>query len=94
MKQQIGAENISSLTSARKSFMKIFDTYSEVSNMESDRAKALTVKLANKLALPETVDAVAPGAAMPTTPGQTAANAAPTPTKAPAAPEKAAAPKT
>jgi hypothetical protein len=41
MKQQIGAENISSLTSARKAFMKIFDTYSEVSNMESDHIVAM-----------------------------------------------------
>ncbi|HEY4077544.1 MAG TPA: hypothetical protein VGM26_11515 [Rhizomicrobium sp.] len=62
-----------------------------LSSMESDRAKALTVKLANKLALPETADAVAPVAAMPAA-GQTAASAAPA--KAPAAPEKAAAPKT
>jgi hypothetical protein len=36
MKQQIGVDNLSSLTAARKSFMKIFDTYSEVSNMEAD----------------------------------------------------------
>jgi flagellar motility protein MotE (MotC chaperone) len=61
---------------------------SVLANMEADRAKTLTVKLANKLALPEVTDAAAPAAV----PGPTAA--ATTPTKASAAPEKAAAPKT
>jgi flagellar motility protein MotE (MotC chaperone) len=56
-----------------------------LASMEADRAKTLTVKLANKLALPEVADAAA-------VPGPTAAAA--TPNKASAAPEKPAAPKT
>jgi flagellar motility protein MotE (MotC chaperone) len=46
-----------------------------LANMNSDNAKTLTVKLASKLALPQTADAIAPQAAQlaPTTPGQVAA---------------------
>ena len=36
-----------------------------LANMNSDNAKALTVKLASKLALPQTADAIAPQAAQP-----------------------------
>lgn len=73
-----------------------------LANMTSDKAQALTVKLANKLALPQTADAVAPPAIIPV-PGATAAapvqTAAAAPgtapaAAAPAAPEKSAAPKT
>ncbi|HEY0267148.1 MAG TPA: hypothetical protein VGC16_10375 [Rhizomicrobium sp.] len=66
-----------------------------LANMNSDNAKALTVKLANKLTLPQTADAVAPPAITPVSgaaaaPMQTAATAS-----APAKPtEKAAEPKT
>ncbi len=66
-----------------------------LANMNSDNAKALTVKLANKLTLPQTADAVAPPAITPVSgaaaaPMQTAATA-----PAPAKPtEKAAEPKT
>ena len=66
-----------------------------LSNMNSDNAKALTVKLAGKLALPETADALAPAAPLPAVaaapaPGTPPAKPAAAP---PAAPEKASAPK-
>jgi flagellar motility protein MotE (MotC chaperone) len=71
-----------------------------MANMNSESAKELTVKLANKLALPPTVDTVMPA---PTAPVAPAATAAPAPqttaqaaaaAKAPvAAPEKQASPK-
>jgi flagellar motility protein MotE (MotC chaperone) len=75
-----------------------------LANMAGENAQKLTVKLANKLALPQTVDAPAPApvpasapvaAAAPTTPAQTASAAAPAApaAKAPVAPEKAAPPK-
>ena len=76
-----------------------------MANMNAENAKSLTVKLANKLALPQTADAVAPApVAAPPGPAAAAATAAtPAPvasaagaTKAPAtppAPEKQAAPK-
>jgi len=60
-----------------------------LSNMASDNAKALTVKLANRLALPQTADAAAPVLAANTVPTAAAAPAAPA---APAA-KPAAAPK-
>ncbi len=63
-----------------------------LANMNADNAKALTVKLANKLALPQTTDALAPASApapQAAAPAQTAAAAAP----AAPAPDKAAAPK-
>ena len=69
-----------------------------MANMNSESAKELTVKLANKLALPPTVDSVtpapsAPAAAAPAPAPQTAAQAAPA-AKAPSAlPEKQASPK-
>jgi flagellar motility protein MotE (MotC chaperone) len=67
-----------------------------LANMNADNAKALTVKLANKLALPQTTDALAPvpaiaPAAVAPGPQAAAASAA---KPAPAAPEKAPAPKT
>ena len=40
-----------------------------LANMNSDNAKSLTIKLANKLALPQTMDAIAPQAVAPTIPG-------------------------
>jgi hypothetical protein len=51
------------------------DALSQVlANMNSDNAKTLTVKLANKLALPQTTDAIAPlTAPQPTAPGPVAA---------------------
>lgn len=55
-----------------------------LANMNSDNAKALTVKLANKLALPQTTDAIAP---LPAAPGPVAAL-----TPAPAATQAAPAP--
>jgi flagellar motility protein MotE (MotC chaperone) len=55
-----------------------------LANMNSDNAKAMTVKLANKLALPQTTDAIAP---LPAAPGPIAAL-----TPAPAAAQAAAAP--
>jgi flagellar motility protein MotE (MotC chaperone) len=67
-----------------------------LASMVSDKAQALTVKLANKLILPQTADAVTPPGITPvpgaTAPVQTAA-AAPTPAPA-KAPEKPAEPKT
>jgi flagellar motility protein MotE (MotC chaperone) len=73
-----------------------------LAGMASDKAQALTVKLANKLTLPQTADAVAPvaitpvpgptAAVAPAAPVQTAATA-PAPAPAPAAPEKSATPK-
>jgi flagellar motility protein MotE (MotC chaperone) len=62
------------------------DVLSQVlANMNSDNAKALTVKLANKLALPQTTDAVAPlPAPQPGAPGPVAA-LTPAPTQALAA---------
>ena len=74
-----------------------------LANMNADAAKALTIKLANRLTLPATTDAVspapvaaavpAPQAAAPAAP-TTQASAAPAPKPAaPAAPEKEAAPK-
>ena len=74
-----------------------------MASMNSENAKTLTVKLANKLALPQTADAMAPApVAAPATPAQTAA-ATPAPqtlapaakaaAPAPATPEKQAAPK-
>jgi flagellar motility protein MotE (MotC chaperone) len=49
------------------------DVLSQIlANMNSDNAKALTVKLANKLALPQTTDAIAPQPAAPA-PGPVAA---------------------
>jgi flagellar motility protein MotE (MotC chaperone) len=75
-----------------------------LANMNSDNAKALTVKLANRLTLPQTTDAVAPVAVTPvpgtaaaaTPPVQTAAAApaaAPVAAPTPAAPEKSEKPK-
>jgi flagellar motility protein MotE (MotC chaperone) len=50
------------------------DALSQVlASMNSDNAKALTVKLANKLALPQTTDAIAPLTAPQPTPGPVAA---------------------
>jgi len=64
------------------------DVLSQIlANMNSDNAKALTVKLASKLTLPQTTDAIAPQAA-PTAPGPVAAL---TPTMAPAPAAQAAA---
>jgi flagellar motility protein MotE (MotC chaperone) len=78
-----------------------------LANMNSDNAKALTVKLANRLTLPQTTDAVAPAAITPVpgpaaaaalaaAPVQTAAAApaaaAKAPAPTPAAPEKSATP--
>lgn len=68
--------------------MKPGDLGQILSKMNPDAAQKLTVKLANKLALPQTVEAPAPVAA----PGPQAA-AAPSAAPAPKAPEKAAAPK-
>lgn len=81
-----------------------------LANMNADNAKALTVKLASRLTLPQTADAVAPApvaitpvpgpaaAAAPAAPVQTAAAApaaaAKAPAPTPAAPEKSATPKT
>jgi flagellar motility protein MotE (MotC chaperone) len=69
-----------------------------LANMVSDKAQALTVKLANKLILPQTADAVTPPGITPVpgpAPVQTAAAAPAATTPAPAkAPEKAAEPKT
>ena len=48
-----------------------------LANMKSDNAKALTVKLANRLALPQTADAVAPAPIAATAPGAQAATANP-----------------
>jgi flagellar motility protein MotE (MotC chaperone) len=69
-----------------------------LANMNSDNAKALTVKLANKLTLPQTADAVAPPAITPVSgaaaPVQTAAAAPAATAPAPAkTPEKVAEPK-
>jgi flagellar motility protein MotE (MotC chaperone) len=61
-----------------------------LANMNSDNAKALTVKLANRLALPQTADAVAPiPVAAPAAPGSQAAAtpAAPAPTEKPVPPK-------
>ena len=75
-----------------------------IANMNSESAKTLTIKLANKLALPQTADALAPAPSV-VPPGQAAATPAATPApqasaapgaKAPAtpsAPEKQASPK-
>jgi flagellar motility protein MotE (MotC chaperone) len=70
-----------------------------LANMTADNAKTLTVKLANKLALPQTADALAPApvqtAAATPTPSATPAaapGAKPTAT-APTTPEKSAVPK-
>jgi flagellar motility protein MotE (MotC chaperone) len=68
-----------------------------MASMNSENAKTLTVKLANKLALPATADAMAPAPVVAPVPAQTAA-AAPAagpqaPAPAPAAPEKQASPK-
>jgi flagellar motility protein MotE (MotC chaperone) len=62
-----------------------------LANMDADAAKALTIKLADRLTLPQTADAVAPA---PAPQAATAPSAAPTPaTQASAAPaSKAAAP--
>jgi flagellar motility protein MotE (MotC chaperone) len=68
-----------------------------LANMASDNAKALTVKLANKLALPQTADALAPAPAAPSpsAPAQQASAAAPvTAPAAPAAQDTTAKPKT
>jgi flagellar motility protein MotE (MotC chaperone) len=75
-----------------------------LANMASDNAKALTVKLANKLALPQTADASAPAmaaapqmAAAPAAapgPQASAAPAAKAPSAATPAPDPAAKPKT
>jgi hypothetical protein len=61
------------------------DVLSQVlANMNSDNAKALTVKLANRLTLPQTMDAIAPQTApQPAAPGPVAAL---TPAPAAAAP--------
>jgi flagellar motility protein MotE (MotC chaperone) len=48
-----------------------------LANMASDNAKALTVKLANRLALPETADAAAPAAPAPAPVPAAAPSAAP-----------------
>jgi flagellar motility protein MotE (MotC chaperone) len=61
-----------------------------LANMNSDNAKALTVKLANRLALPQTADAVAPiPVATPAAAGSQAAAtpAAPAPADKPAPPK-------
>jgi len=68
-----------------------------LAGMNADTAKALTVKLANRLTLPQTADAVAPVAApaAPVPGSQALADPAtqPAATPAPAAPEKEVAPK-
>jgi len=65
------------------------DVLSQIlANMNSDNAKTLTVKLANKLALPQTTDAIAPQA--PATAAPVAAPAAPA---AAASPDSQAKPK-
>jgi flagellar motility protein MotE (MotC chaperone) len=68
-----------------------------LAGMNADTAKALTVKLANRLTLPQTADAIAPAAqaAAPVPGSQALAGPAAPPAAppAPAAPEKAAAPK-
>jgi flagellar motility protein MotE (MotC chaperone) len=62
-----------------------------LANMNSDNAKALTVKLANKLTLPQTTDAIAPQAVpAPIAPGPVAAlTPAPAAAAAPAADQPA-----
>jgi len=71
-----------------------------LAGMNADTAKALTVKLAGRLTLPQTADAIAPvatpAAQAPAAPGSQALAspaAQPAATPAPAAPEKATAPK-
>jgi len=71
-----------------------------MANMNSESAKELTVKLANKLALPPTADALMPpapvapvAAAAPAAAPVTAAAAAPAAKTPMASPEKQAAPK-
>ena len=65
------------------------DVLSQIlANMNSDNAKSLTVKLAGKLALPQTADALAPqvaAASASPAPGQSAAAPAPARPAAPAA---------
>lgn len=72
--------------------MKPGDLGQILSKMNPDAAQKLTVKLANKLALPQSVEAPAPAAAPLATQGAQAA-AAPAAAPAAKAPEKAAAPK-
>ena len=60
-----------------------------LASMEPDHAKALTVKLANRLVLPETINAPAPAAPAPA-PAPVAAAAPPAPAAAPAPPPPAA----
>ena len=77
-----------------------------LANMNADAAKSLTIKLADRLTLPQTTDAVAPAPAPAPAPQAAATPAAPAPgaqasaapaakpaTPAPAAPDKSAAPK-
>jgi flagellar motility protein MotE (MotC chaperone) len=77
-----------------------------LANMNADAAKSLTIKLADRLTLPQTTDAVAPAPAPAPAPQAAATPAAPAPgaqasaapaakpaTPAPAAPDKPAAPK-
>jgi len=64
-----------------------------LASMEPDHAKALTVKLANKLVLPETVNAPAPAAPAPVAAATPAPAAAAAPAPAPAA-QNPATPKT
>ncbi|MBW8708620.1 MAG: hypothetical protein JF627_05045 [Alphaproteobacteria bacterium] len=65
-----------------------------LANMNADTAKTLTMKLADRLTLPQTTDAVTPTGA-PISPPAVQASAAPAPKAgaAPAAPDKPAAPK-
>ena len=64
-----------------------------LAGMNADTAKALTVKLANRLTLPQTADAVAPVAPVPGSQALADPATQPAATPAPAAPEKAVAPK-
>ena len=73
--------------------MKPDDLGQILSKMNPDAAQKLTVKLANKLALPQTVEAPAPVPAAATAAPGPQASAAPAPAPASKAPDKAAAPK-
>jgi flagellar motility protein MotE (MotC chaperone) len=67
-----------------------------LANMNAEAAKSLTIKLADRLTLPQTTDAVAPAPAPQAAAPSTQASAAPAATPAapaPAAPDKSAAPK-
>ena len=68
-----------------------------LASMEPTNAKALTVKLANRLVLPETTNVPAPPAAVPFPTAAAAVTAGAVPVAAPApalAPQSAATPKT